>query len=149
MANWSTADLLRHQRTHAKQAREGTRMPQERSKYRNVKTVIGTEKFDSGREATYWQGLLARVQAGEVRNLQRQVPFDLMCPKLLGTHGLHGENLVVALYIADFVFDERQDVREDDDWIQVVADAKGHRTQMYALKKKWLELQEGIVIREV
>jgi hypothetical protein len=30
-----------------------------------------------------------------------------------------------------------------------VVDAKGHRTREYQLKKKWLELQTGIVIQEV
>jgi hypothetical protein len=30
-----------------------------------------------------------------------------------------------------------------------VIDAKGVRTQLYRLKRKWLELQTGIVVQEV
>lgn len=31
----------------------------------------------------------------------------------------------------------------------VVEDAKGHRTEMYLLKRKWLEAEYGITVREV
>jgi hypothetical protein len=48
---------------------------------------------------------------------------------------------MVSSYVADYVYVE-QGKRH-------VVDAKGKRTQMYALKKKWLFLQDGIVIEEV
>ena len=107
------------------------------SKYRNVKTVINGETFDSKREASYWQGLLAREAAGEITGLRRQVPFELRCPNGEGD----GSSTIVAYYLADFVFWELG--------VQCVVDAKGKRTAMYQLKKKWLELQDGIVIEEV
>jgi hypothetical protein len=49
---------------------------------------------------------------------------------------------VVSFYIADFVYQDAKGRTH-------VVDAKGKRTAVYQLKKKWLELQEGIVIEEV
>lgn len=104
------------------------------SKYRNVKTVIDGETFDSKREANYWRELKLREKAGDIRALRRQVPFSLCCPTL-------GDDVEVARYIADFTYIDPAGLH--------VVDAKGKRTQMYSLKKKWLELQLDIVIEEV
>lgn len=106
-----------------------------RSKYRNVKVQVDGLSFDSKHEAQYWQELRLREKAGEITGLLRQVPFDLV------TVNAEGDRLVVATYIADMAFNENGQM--------VVADAKGYRTQIYALKKKWLALQFGIIIREV
>lgn len=124
------------------QGLEGVRMPQERSKYRNVKTVIGTETFDSRRESDAWQAIKAREQTGEVRNVRRQVEFPLLAPDRM-----HGNDVMVARYVADIVY-EAYDIMARD-WLKHVVDAKGVRTQMYRLKRKWLELQDGIIIEEV
>jgi hypothetical protein len=99
-----------------------------------VRTRVGNLVFDSKREAAYWQGLLARQQAGEISMLRRQVCFPLLCP-------VEDRSVMVAFYVADFVYEE-QGKRH-------VVDAKGHRTAMYKLKAKWLALQDGIVIEEV
>lgn len=108
-----------------------------RSKYRNVRTLVGGEVFDSKREAEYWMLLKAREALKEISGLCRQVPFALWAPSD------KSENHVqVSSYIADFTFYDIEGRRH-------VVDAKGKRTQMYALKKKWLELQNGIVIEEV
>lgn len=104
------------------------------SKYRNVKTRVAGELFDSKREAAYWQGLKAREHNGEITYLRRQVCFPLLCP-------VEDRAVMVAFYVADFVYDEHGK--------RHVVDAKGKRTAMYQLKKKWLELQDGIVIEEV
>ena len=131
--------------TRADVAKMGRRQPADAvqvpkvSKYRNVRVVVDGEKFDSKREAAYWQELKYREKAGEIDSLQRQVPFDLMCPIVLH----FPESTVVARYIADFVY---QDLKLGH---SRVVDAKGKRTAIYALKKKWLELQSGIVIEEV
>lgn len=116
------------------------RVPKKPAKYGNVKVVIDGEKFDSKREAGHWLELKARQCAGEIRNLKRQVPFDLFAP------AIGGGWVTVAIYLADFTFLERDG---GDDWTAVVADSKGARTQMYQLKKKWLRLQSGIEIREL
>jgi len=121
----------------------GAKMPAHvpaKSKYRNVKTMIGSEKFDSKREADYWQELKIREKAGEIYDMKRQTPFDLLCAVGDPNDGIAA---VVSTYVADFVFYTRCDKRRH------VVDAKGKRTQMYALKKKWLELQSGVIIEEV
>lgn len=107
------------------------------SKYRNVKTVVGAVTFDSRREADYWIGLQARERTGEIVDLRYHVIFPLLAP-----NRVHGNDVIVAEYEADFVYTDMQGN-------QHVVDAKGERTRMYRLKKKWLELQDGIVIEEV
>ena len=139
MSQWTAEDVERHN------ARIGAKMPAhvavKKSKYRNVRTVIDGEKFDSKREAQYWAELKLREKAGEIDSLQRQVPFDLCCPD---DNASYGEvSRVVAVYIADFTY------RDSRTHQQHVVDAKGKRTPMYALKKKWLELQSGVIIEEV
>ncbi len=120
----------------------GKKEGQGRSKYRNVKTVVGSLVFDSKAEADYWMGLQARERAGEIENLQRQVRLPLLAPN----RTVVAENaayLVVAHYVADFYFETVADGAAH------IVDKKGKRTQMYLLKRKWLELQDGIVIEEV
>jgi hypothetical protein len=107
------------------------------AKYRNVKKSIDGITFDSTREANVYQGLKARERIGEICDLRCQVPFDLLAPAA----GETGQSVVVSQYIADFTHFENGQ--------RVVTDAKGKRTQMYALKRKWLELQTGIRIQEV
>jgi hypothetical protein len=46
-------------------------------KYRSVKTELDGIKFDSKKEAAYYQALKLRKQAGDVVQFLRQVPFDL------------------------------------------------------------------------
>lgn len=109
------------------------------SKYRNVKVVIDGERFDSKREATYWRGLKAREKNGEIDDLRRQVPFTLCAPERIEGR-FHGAIATVATYIADFVYFENGQ--------RHVVDAKGKRTAMYQLKKKWLAIQDGIQVEE-
>ncbi len=106
------------------------------SKYRAVKTVVDGMLFDSKREAEVWISLQALRRAGTIVNLERQVKFPL--------HGVDdkGKPGKVCIYIADFVF-------QDLDGHTNVYDAKGYKTAMYRLKKKWFELQYGLRIVEV
>lgn len=116
-----------------------TPMPPKTSKYKNARTKIGTEVFDSQREARYWLVLMARQQEGDIFDLHRQEEFPLYCPSAWQ----NGESETqVSTYVADFVYTDR-------DHKLHVLDAKGVRTQVYKLKKKWMELQNGITIEEV
>lgn len=126
------------------QARGSAQAPKA-SKYKNVKVTIDGHKFDSKREAAIYAELKLREKAGEIRNLQLQVPFELNAPaEMYPPDG----RVQVAEYIADFTFEERGVVPIS--WKFVVADCKGGRnTQMFQLKKKWLFLQSGIEIREL
>lgn len=92
--------------------------------------------FDSKREAARWVLLKAREKDGEITDLRRQVRFPLYAPAVG-----QGAWVQVSEYKADFTYQVAG--------VFTVEDAKGLRTQMYALKAKWLELQDGIVIEEV
>ncbi len=109
------------------------------SKYRNVRIVVDGITFDSKREAVTYSRLKLREKAGEISELHYQMPFNLFAPML--NSEVQGGSVVVAQYIADFTYQENGAL--------VVVDAKGKRTQMYALKAKWLMLQSGIQIQEV
>lgn len=99
------------------------------------RTQLGDVKFDSQLEATWWTRLCLMQRAGQITDLKRQVKIPLVGrdgPVLTPT-GRHMH------YVADFVWTE--------DGREVVADAKGHKTETYLLKKAILAAQ-GITIRE-
>lgn len=112
------------------------------SKYRNVKVTIDGQRFDSKREADYWLLLKERERRGEIDSLCRQVEFALCAPDRTNQDDQHRRNMLVSSYIADYQFYDQTGNRH-------VVDAKGKRTAMYQLKKKWLELQDGVIIEEV
>ena len=146
-ANWTLADIEAH---NAKVGKRGQKpaLPApsdepaaKQSKYRNVRTVVDGIVFDSKREAQYWAELKIRERAGDLVNLQRQVRYPLCC--LSHDYKINGEAIQVQVseYVADYVYTDKNG--------QHVVDAKGKRTAMYQLKKKWLALQANIEIEEV
>lgn len=109
--------------------------PESASKYKNVRATVDGIKFASKREASRYVVLKHLQASGKIRNLRRQVVYNL------NAHG----GKVVAKYIADFTYEELQ----AGQWEPIVEDVKGMRTRMYTMKKKWLKLQYEITIREV
>lgn len=109
------------------------------SKYGNRKVTLDGLTFDSVREANRWCELKLLLRAGEIRELQRQVPFVLL-PNQKDENGRVIEREVK--YIADFTY-------RDKNHKLVVEDAKGMRTDVYRLKKKLLLYRHGIRIKEV
>lgn len=102
-------------------------------KYRNKPTTFAGIQFDSKREASRYQALRLLERNGEVRNIRRQVTYNLVV-----------EGKLVCKYRADFVYEElRKGV-----WAEVVEDVKGYRTPMYRLKKKLLKAIYGFDVRE-
>ena len=102
------------------------------NKYGNIKTVTSDGiKHDSIKEANRWCDLLLLQRAGVIQDLQRQVKFVLI-PKQEGERPVY--------YIADFVYIENGK--------RVVEDVKGHRTDVYKLKKKLMLYIHGIRIKE-
>jgi hypothetical protein len=101
-----------------------------RSKFGNVKTVVGEETFDSRREAERWLTLRLLERAGAIAELKRQVRFPLK---------VNGK--LVCTYVADFVY--------AIDGKLIVEDSKGHRTREYITKAKLFEAVNGFSIREV
>jgi hypothetical protein len=99
------------------------------SKYGNKKT----DGFDSKREAKVAKDLMSLERAGNIRNLEMQVPIVLI-------EGRGGVKSIT--YVADFTY-------EDPDGTKHIMDAKGMRTDVYKLKKKMLFLLHGLTIEEV
>lgn len=101
-------------------------------------TVI---KFDSKREAAYYDQLKALEMAGVVKDIRLQVQFLL---KPAYTDGRTGERFRAINYLADFTYWQL----EDGEWKYHIADSKGHITKEYALKKK-IMADMGHYIEEV
>ena len=107
------------------------------SKYRNRKTTLDGIEFDSAKEARRYAELRLLEKAGQIFNLQRQVPFVLIPKQERG--GKVVERPVV--YKADFVYTENGE--------DVVEDTKGMKTKDYIIKRKLMLWQYGIRIKEV
>lgn len=95
------------------------------SKYRNVKTVVGGERFDSKREARHHQELVLRMRAGQIRAVIRQVSIPLPSGK--------------RRMRLDFV------VIENDGRVRWL-DSKGFATKEWLVKRDEVEAAYGIKI---
>lgn len=112
------------------------------SKYGSVKTRAADGTVcDSKKEAMRLNQLLLMERAGVIKDLKRQVKFVLIPKQMRGGKVVERE----CSYIADFVYWENV---KDDLWVKVVEDAKGHRTEVYRIKKKLMLKEHGITIRE-
>lgn len=101
-------------------------------------TVI---KFDSKKEAAYYDQLKVHQKLGLVKDIRCQVQFLL---KPAYTDGDTGERYRAINYLADFTFFRL----EDGEWKYHIVDVKGKKTQEYALKKK-IMADQGHYIEEV
>lgn len=91
------------------------------NKYNNKKVTIDGIKFDSKKEAKRYQELKLLENANQIRNLSRQVPFELI-PKQKDERAVR--------YIADFVYTDTMTEKV------IVEDVKGFKTDVYKLKRK-------------
>lgn len=118
--------------TKGQPGRANAKQTASKSKYRNQRVddpVYG--KFDSRREHTRWLVLCQRQRQGEIKDLKRQVTYELRAGRCFE---------LVCKYIADATYWE--------DGVFIVEDTKGMRTPTYRLKKKLMEAIHGIKIRE-
>jgi hypothetical protein len=137
-------------------------------KFNAKPTVVDGIRFASMKEARRYQELKLLEKAGQIRDLSLQPAFDLMVvTKQLLTHK-------VGEYVADFSYNERVVLGSTEfsghylidglkrptmcaatvpginiDWRHVVEDVKGFKTPLYRWKKKHVETQYGIEIREI
>lgn len=121
------------------------------NKYRSKKITVDGENFDSKKEFSRYRELILLQRAGKIKELQRQVKYELIPPqydtikrysnktglplkdeKKLAERGVY--------YIADFVY-KTQDG-------EVVEDTKGVRTKEYIIKRKLMRYVHGIKILE-
>ena len=110
-----------------------------RNKYGNKRA----DGFDSQKEADrYSDVLLPLLRAGKIKNLQRQVHYELI-PR----QAKNGHKLRAAEYIADFVYTDAETGE------QIVEDVKGYRGgeayRLFMLKKKLMLERWGIWVNEI
>lgn len=121
----------------------------QRSKYHAVPTVIDGIRFASKKEARRYGELRLLAKAGQVRSLILQPRYGLYVSPFLREGVALGELIKCGDYVGDFQYEESDRGYGGVKWTKVVEDTKGFRTDVYKLKKKWVEALYGIVIREV
>lgn len=110
------------------------RYPIRKNKFNAKKTEYMGIKFDSKWEAERYGQLVAMERAGIIRNLERQVRYNI---------SVNGEK--ICQYVADFVY---EDLGFDNDKCEkIVEDAKGVETPEFKLKKKLMKAVHGIDIK--
>lgn len=143
MATISVADLppKYQQQVLAKLGQQAKKEPKP-SKMRNVKTDVGSIRFDSKKEAARFQELKFLEDTGQIRNLRLQVDFTLQEAYTTTT----GKRIRAIRYKADFTYEEPTTTA----WVLVVEDVKGNpqRTKEYTMKRKMMQDRLGITIRE-
>ena len=120
-----------------------------KNKYSNHKITVNGEVYDSRKEARRYQELLLLQKAGEIKDLERQVKFELVPtqrePDTIGKRGGVHKGKVIengVNYIADFVY---TDCRSG---LKIVEDSKGMKTKDYIIKRKLMLYIHGIRILE-
>lgn len=105
-------------------------------KYSNEKIETDDGKFDSKAEHKHWCYLKLLVKAKQIKNLRRQVVFEL-APSVV----IQGRKRPALRYVADMVYDEAGST--------VIADVKGAVTPEYRIKRHLMKSVHGIDIREI
>lgn len=103
------------------------------NKFGAKRTTVDGIDFPSKREANRWRQLKLLESAGRIRNLTRQRPYRF---EINGT--------LVCRYISDFEYEEF----DSGEWVSIVEDCKGYRTDVYRIKAKLMRACHGIEIRE-
>jgi hypothetical protein len=111
-----------------------------RSKFNAKPQVVDGIRFASQKEARRYVELKMLETAGEIKELDLQPRF------LLHTWTNRVGEIVKALgeYRGDFRYRDKRTA-----WNFVVEDVKGFKTPLYKWKKKHVEAQYGIEIREI
>ena len=103
------------------------------NKYNAKKTEFMGYKFDSKWEAERYGQLSSMALAGVVKDLQRQVKYEIVV-----------NNYKICNYIADFVYTL---VHENGKEEKIVEDAKGVQTTDFIIKKKLMKAIYNINIK--
>ena len=108
------------------------------NKFNAKSATLYKQTFDSRKEGERWLYLRDREKRGQIRNLRRQVPFELI-------PAAPAAKLRELKYIADFVYEE--------DGKTVVEDVKGYKDgaayRLFKAKQKVLYFRFGLLVREV
>ena len=103
------------------------------NKYGAQKTKFMGYTFDSKWEAERWGQLTAMEKAGSIKDLERQIKYDIFV-----------NDQKICRYVADFKYKQ---VEEDGSETEIVEDAKGVETADFKLKKKLMLAVHGIEIK--
>ncbi len=120
------------------------------SKYRNKKVTYNGMEFDSGKERDRYFELEVMQRAGQIKNLRRQVTFELIPYQKVLVPVFGGGTRCVTekavRYIADFVYEDKSTDRT------IVEDVKSPITRKqpeYIIKRKLMLERYKIAIKEV
>ena len=109
------------------------------NKYNNTKIVVDGIKFDSKLEAKRYCELKLLQRAKEIKELRRQVTFELQPSYIKNNKIIKPIN-----YIADFVY---YDLKKGK---TIIEDTKGFKTEIYKIKKKIFEYKyPDLEIKEI
>jgi len=114
------------------------------SKYRAKPQVVDGIRFASQKEARRYGELKLLEKIGVIRGLRLQ-PVFVLCPWMTD----HSDIRAIGKYVGDFAFDECDHADGHRGWKGIVEDVKGFKTPLYKWKKKHVEAQYGIQIREI
>ncbi len=106
-----------------------------RSKFNATRTAVDGIAFDSKAEARRYAELKLLWDAAEIQGLELQPSFELLV-----SNGIDRPKRIGA-YVADF--------RYYVGFEEIVEDVKGFKTPLYRWKKKHVEAQYGIEIKEI
>ncbi|MBQ3072348.1 MAG: DUF1064 domain-containing protein [Oscillospiraceae bacterium] len=96
-----------------------------------------TIAFDSQKEARRFDELLQLLRTGQIEDLRLQHQITLQEAYTMAT----GQRVRAIRYVADFSY-----LRDGE---RIYEDTKGHRTEVYKLKKKLCAERRGIDVKEV
>ena len=116
-------------------------------KYRAKPTEVDGVRFASQKEARRYAELKLLERAGEIWDLELQPRFPLCVPSTTGT--VMGAAKALAGTFDGRIGEYRGDFAYHDKSGRVVEDVKGFKTPLYRWKKRHVEAQYGIEIREV
>ncbi|MEF3075189.1 DUF1064 domain-containing protein [Methylobacter sp. Wu1] len=113
------------------------------TKYKNRKTLYDGIEFDSSKEASYYQTLKWREEAGEIDNLQTQVKYTLIPAQKRRSDAKTEKQ---CGYVADFVF---HDIAQNKTIVVDVKSAMTRKLPAYIIKRKLMLMVHGIEIQEI
>lgn len=120
----------------AKMTRADALSAPKKQKYGAVKTVVDGITFDSKKEATRYSELKTLEAAGKIQNLELQPRFVLRV--LVADAPV---TMIIGEYRGDFRY-------TTSGGAVIVEDVKGFKTPLYRWKKKHVQIQYGIEIKE-
>lgn len=119
------------------------------SKYHARKTTVDGITFDSKKESQRYAELKLLEKAGEIRGLELQPVFELRAR----SDYISTNTVKLGVYKADFRYEQKLEVNTGNvmltSWHKVIEDVKGVKTPLYSWKKKHVEAQYGITVREI